>query len=279
MPRSLHMLACLHVLALVLAGGCNPTRDDFEVAKRKNTVASWERFLTEHPNSQYEGEARAQLTERKEAVERARRLREQRQRRRAQAERLAWQQARELGTSEALETFLQQHGGGEHAAEARKALDASWRRFVTEAKAGSHPIKPGKSFVDDLLGGKKVFVGDILTMKGQFKSSGSRAGSGYTRQRAVRGPDGRIRTIEPERDVSVGTITLRYSWIPLPAMKIVSTNGNGYVVAFINDTCDAPTLKLTFRLTDGRVVNLDMEGTGYGIARDEGKIVVYEWAK
>ena len=110
------------VICFVAAGllvACSSTQSDWEQARGRNTIASYQTFLGKHPNTSQSVEARNRIQ--------------------ALQDERAWAQARQANTDQAFETYLQQQPSGMHVAQAKGLIGASerWAAWIVASSAGT----------------------------------------------------------------------------------------------------------------------------------------------
>lgn len=111
------VLTRISLVALVAAGilvACSSQQDDWKQAQQKNTVAAYQQFIHNYPNSQHDDAARQRIAQIKSNQ--------------------AWQQARQTNTAAAYQSYGQQYPDSPHSQQARqRAADlqrqAEWSRI------------------------------------------------------------------------------------------------------------------------------------------------------
>ncbi len=94
-----NVLVALMVVSLAMACGCSRRQQEWETARRADTVEAYQRFLGSFPDGEFASQAQARVRELREADD--------------------WQKAMRADTAEAYQAFLNQHPQGRMADEAR----------------------------------------------------------------------------------------------------------------------------------------------------------------
>ena len=92
-------LVALLILSLAIAAGCSRRQQEWETARRTDTVASYQQFLRLFPNGEFASQAQARVRELQEAAD--------------------WEQATRADTAESYQQFVDRHPQGRMADEAR----------------------------------------------------------------------------------------------------------------------------------------------------------------
>jgi SPOR domain len=114
---------CLVGAAIVAAGAlvaCSSAQQDWNKASGQNTLAAYQEFLNQHPNSDFAGQAQSRIT--------------------ALRDDQAWTQAQNTNTAEAFRQYLNSQPNGQHAAESRERITAferadAWKAAEADGKA------------------------------------------------------------------------------------------------------------------------------------------------
>jgi len=92
-------LVALLILSLAIASGCSRRQQEWETARRADTVTSYQQFLRLFPDGEFASQAQARVRELQEAAD--------------------WEQATRADTAEAYQGFVDRHPQGRMADEAR----------------------------------------------------------------------------------------------------------------------------------------------------------------
>jgi len=117
---------CWAVLMLLTA--CSSAQNDWSQARATNTVAGYEAFIDEHPNTPESVEAHQQIATLNDAQ--------------------AWARALQANTSESLQSYLQQRPSGLHAAEARERINSIERMNAWYAASSVGSTDALQSFLE-----------------------------------------------------------------------------------------------------------------------------------
>lgn len=170
-------LIALIMVALVLASGCSRRQQEWETARRADTVEAYQQFLRTFPDGEFTSQAQARVRELQEADD--------------------WQNAMRADTAEAYQAFLNRHPQGRMADEARirignfalaqtpsgspqelPAMDPSAQNATVPAAATSSPstsaatAMPGAAGYRIQLGafsgGDKQAMGEWRRLQGEY---------------------------------------------------------------------------------------------------------------
>lgn len=92
-------LVALLILSLAIASGCSRRQQEWETARRSDTVASYQQFLRLFPDGEFASQAQARVRELQEAAD--------------------WEHATRTDTAESYQQFVDRHPQGRMADEAR----------------------------------------------------------------------------------------------------------------------------------------------------------------
>src|SRR6185437_6601748 len=112
-------LCGIGVLSAALLVGCSSAQSDWSQANASNTVAAYQRFLDQHPNTTQAVVARNRI----HALE----------------DQQAWAQAQQANTLQAFQTYLREQPSGIHVAEAKDRMAANERMTAWTAD-----VDPGR---------------------------------------------------------------------------------------------------------------------------------------
>lgn len=101
-------LIAIFAAGLVVAG-CSSQQSDWQHAQQQNTVAAYQKFIKQYPDSEHVQDAKQQIAH----------IKQQREMQQARAD---WQQARQMNTKVAYQQFLQTHPDSQYADQARQQL-------------------------------------------------------------------------------------------------------------------------------------------------------------
>lgn len=116
-------------LAAGLLVGCSSTQSDWNRASASNTVAAYQHFLEEHPNTTQAVVARNRI--------------------RAVEDQAAWAQAQQANTVQAFQNYLQEQPTGIHVADARDRIAANERMIAWTAASSANTEEALQGFLEE----------------------------------------------------------------------------------------------------------------------------------
>jgi len=121
-------LCGIGVLSAALLVGCSSAQSDWSQANASNTVAAYQRFLDQHPNTTQAVVARNRI----HALE----------------DQQAWAQAQQANTLQAFQTYLREQPSGIHVAEAKDRMAANERMTAWTAASSANTVEALQAFLE-----------------------------------------------------------------------------------------------------------------------------------
>jgi hypothetical protein len=113
--------------SLVLLAGCSSAQSDWSQASAANTVAAYQAFLDQHPNTTQAVVARNRIH--------------------MSQERQAWTEAQQANTAQAFQDYIEAHPSGTHVAEAKDHIAANERLTAWSAASAANTEEALEGFV------------------------------------------------------------------------------------------------------------------------------------
>ena len=121
---------CLAVAACAVAGtlaACSSARQDFQKASEANTVAAYQDFLKQHPNTDLAVQAQSRLN--------------------ALEDDQSWSDAQKANTLEAYQNYIQAHPSGMHSADARDRITGFERADAWKSAQAANTTEAIQAFL------------------------------------------------------------------------------------------------------------------------------------